>query len=154
MMPSLKNFSIHLIRAHNERLMRFQPLETQLSKNLRRPGQVFPKSFSKEYAFLQKRSEIDTPPAAENMTLMEAPDARASVGPPAVEPAQPKRPEQVLQPSSSESLAPEIREQSSACELCGAPKGHRSLKNRGARRNCKTNNASSSRALDAASCTA
>jgi serine/threonine protein kinase len=75
------------------------------------PRAGIPKSFSKEYAFLQKKSEIDTPPAAENMTLMEAPDARASVGPPAVEPAQPKRPEQVLQPSSSESLAPEIRGQ-------------------------------------------
>jgi protein kinase-like protein len=78
------------------------------------PGKSIPESFSKEYAFLQKRSEIDTPPAAENMTLMEAPDARASVSPPVVEPAQPKRPDQVLQPSSSESVAqvaPEIREQ-------------------------------------------
>jgi hypothetical protein len=45
---------------------------------------------------------------------MEAPEAHASVNPPVLEPAQPKRPEQVLQPSSSESVvpvAPEIREQ-------------------------------------------
>jgi len=78
------------------------------------PGAAVPESFSKEYAFLQKKSEIDTPPAAENMTVMEAPEARASMNPPVVEAAQPKRPEQVLQPSSSESVvpvAPEIREQ-------------------------------------------
>jgi len=86
------------------------------------PRAGIPKSFSKEYAFLQKKSEIDTPPAAENMTLMEAPDARASVGPPAVEPAQPKRPEQVLQPSSSASVAPEIREQTPLVEHVEASK--------------------------------
>ena len=86
------------------------------------PGAAIPESFSKEYAFLQKRSEIDAPPAAENMTLMEAPDARASVAPPVAEPAQPKRPEQVLQPPSSASVAPEIREQTPLVEHVEASK--------------------------------
>ena len=85
------------------------------------PGAAIPESFSKEYAFLRKKSEIDTPPAAENMILMEAPDARASVAPPVAEPAQPKRPEQALQPPSS-SVAPEIREQTPLVEHVEASK--------------------------------
>jgi serine/threonine protein kinase/predicted Zn-dependent protease len=51
------------------------------------PGAAIPESFSKEYAFLQKKAEIVTPPPADNMTLLETPDARASVAPVA-QPAQ------------------------------------------------------------------
>jgi len=79
------------------------------------PGAAIPESFSKEYAFLQKKAEIVTPPPAENMTLLETPDARASVAPVA-QPAQPKRPEQVLQQLSSASVVPEIREQTPLVE--------------------------------------
>jgi serine/threonine protein kinase len=75
------------------------------------PGAAVPDSFSKEYAFLQKMSEIDTPPAAENMTLMEAPDVRVSAAPQVAEPAQPKKPEQDLQPPSTASVVSETREQ-------------------------------------------
>jgi serine/threonine protein kinase/predicted Zn-dependent protease len=80
------------------------------------PGAAIPGGFSKEYAFLQKTSEIDTPPAAENMTLMEAPDARASAAPQVAEPVQPKRPEQDLQPPSTASVVPETREQTPLVE--------------------------------------
>src|ERR1700686_3119642 len=37
-MPYLKSFSMNLIPAHSERLMRSQPLEKQLRKNLWHPG--------------------------------------------------------------------------------------------------------------------
>jgi len=91
-------------------------------KELSAPGTAILESFSKEYAFLQKRSEIDTPPAAENMTLIEAPDARASAAPQVAEPAQPKRPEPDLQPPATALVVPETREQAPLVEHVEPPR--------------------------------
>jgi tetratricopeptide (TPR) repeat protein len=81
---------------------------------------TLPPNFTKEYAFLQKPPELDTPPTPENVTSMEAPESRASVTPPvisgstaaspAVEPPQSKEPAQVSQPGAGQPITPTTRE--------------------------------------------
>jgi len=79
-----------------------------------------PPNFAKEYAFLQKPPQVDTPLRPENATLIDAPEARAAVtppvisasaaAPPAIEPPQPKEPAQVSPPGGGEPITPKTRE--------------------------------------------
>ena len=79
-----------------------------------------PPNFAKEYAFLQKPPQVDTPLRPENATLIDAPEARAAVTPPvisassatppAIEPPQRKEPAQVSPPGGGEPITPKTRE--------------------------------------------